>query len=115
MSLEEDVTWLMSICKKPESFKYLEPSCHAFSIFFALQGKTYSKQELAKLSMCGIVATLANMTDKDKFHNLDPQSFLQVANMFVDEEDDGKNYNILISKITEETNINTKEEGKSDA
>jgi hypothetical protein len=55
------------------------------------------------------------MTDKDKFHNLDPQSFLQVANMFVDEEDDGKNYNILISKITEETNINTKEEGKSDA
>jgi hypothetical protein len=115
MSLEEDVTWLLSICKKPESLKYLEPCAHAFSIFFSLQGKVYSELELAKLSMCGIIATLANMTDKDKFHNLDPQSFLQVANMFLDEEDDGKNYNILISKIIGETNINTDQEGKTDA
>lgn len=115
MSLEEDVSWLLSICKKPTSLKYLEPTAHAFSIFFSLQGKIYSELELVKLSMCGILATLANMTDKDRFHNLDPRSFLQVSNMFLDEEDDGKNYNSLISKIASETNINTSQEEKSDA
>ncbi len=114
MSLEDDVTWLLSICKKPASLKYLEPCAHAFSIFFSLQGKVFEEQEIAKLSMMGIVATTARMTDNDKFHNLDPQSFLQVANVLLDEEDTGKNYNKLVSKIVGETSINTEQEGKSD-
>lgn len=99
MSLEEDTIWLLSICKKPESLKYLEPCAHAFSIFFSLQGKSYTEIEIAKLSMVGIVATTARMNDNDRFHNLDPQSFLQVANALLDEEDTGENYNKLIAKI----------------
>jgi hypothetical protein len=99
MSLEEDTIWLLSICKKPESLKYLEPSAHAFSIFLSLQGKEYTEQEIAKLSMIGIVATTARLNDNDKFHHLDPQSFVQVANALLDEEDTGENYNKLISKI----------------
>jgi hypothetical protein len=101
MTLEQDVEWLVSICKKPASLKYLEPSAHAFSIFFALQNKSYDEQEVAKLSMMGIVATTARLTDNDKFHSIDPQAFLQVANMLLDEEDDGTNYNKLIGKIYE--------------
>jgi hypothetical protein len=114
MSLEEDVTWLLSICKKPESLKYLEPSAHAFSIFLSMQGKTFDDLEIAKLSMVGIVATTARLNDNDRFHNLDPQSFLQVANMLLDEEDNGENYNKLVSKIVGETSINIEQEDKSD-
>lgn len=113
MSLEQDVEWLISICKKPASLKYLEPSAHAFSIYFSLQNKQYSEEELAKLSMMGIVATTARLNDADKFHTLDPQSFLQVANMLLDEDDNGDNYNKLMAKITQGTNINTIQEDDS--
>ena len=117
MSLEDDVTWLLMICKKPKKpsdFNYLEPTAHAFSIFFSLQGKIYDEQEIAKLAMVGIVATTARMNDNDRFHNLDPQSFLQVANVLLDESDTGENYNKLVSKIIDGTSINTGQEGKSD-
>lgn len=102
MTLEDDVTWLLSVCKKPESLKYLEPCAHAFSIFFSMQGKEYKEDEIAKLSMMGIVATTARMNDNNRFHNLDPQSFLQVANALLDEADTGEHYNALVSKIIEE-------------
>ena len=109
MSLEEDITWLLSICKKPESLKYLEPTAHAFSIFFALRKdidpnreSEYTELEVAKLSMVGIVATTARLNDNNKFHSLDPQSFLQVANMLLDEKHDGTNYAALVKKVTNE-------------
>ena len=114
MTLESDVEWLTSICKKPESLKFLEPTAHAFSIFFALQGKMLDEQELAKLAMVGIVATTARIVDKDKFHMVDPQAFLQISNFMLDEEDDGKNYNKLLSKILAETSINIDQEEKKD-
>lgn len=114
MSLEEDVLWLMSICKKPNSLKYLEPGAHVVSILSALQGVSYTEEEIAKLSMVGIIATTARMNNEERFHNLDPQSFLQVANNLLDEEDDGKNYNKLVSKILGETSINMEQEGQSD-
>lgn len=114
MSLEDDLIWLMSICKKPSSLKYLEPSAHVISILSLMQGTSYTDEEIAKLSMVGIVATTARLNNEERFHTLDPRSFLQVANILLDEEDDGKNYNKLVAKIQGETSINMEQEGQSD-
>ena len=116
MALREDIEWLLSICQKPKDLKYLEPCAHAFSVFFSLQGNSpYAPDEIAKLSMVGIIATTARMNNEDKFHQLDPQSFLQVANILLDDEDlDGIRYNLLIGKIMSVNDINTKGEGETE-
>ena len=112
MTLQEDVEWLCSVCKKPDKLSYLEPTAHAFSIFFALKNdNTYEKIELMKLSMVGILATMAKMNNEEKFHTIHPQAFLQLANMFIDEEDNGERYNQLISKLTGQSLINIPKEG----
>jgi hypothetical protein len=113
MALQEDIQWLLSICQVPKDLNYLEPGAHAFSIFFALQGKELEKSEITKLSMLGIIATTARMNNAERFHQLDPYSFLQVANMLLDEDDNGDNYNKLITKIVPPVDINTELEDTS--
>ena len=60
---------------------------------------TFDDQELAKLSLIGLIAMHLRKLDEKKFMELSPYAYLQVANHCLDEEDDGKNFNILLNKL----------------
>jgi hypothetical protein len=98
--LEQDVEWIMERCPKLNSLAILEPSAQAIAIMFAIAGEMpLNDKEIAKLSLVGLIATHMRKLDEQKFHELSPQAYLQVANYYLDPEDTGEGYKTLITKL----------------
>jgi hypothetical protein len=101
MTLEEDVTWIMERCPKLNSLAVLEPSAQAIAIMLAIGGNNpFNEQEMAKLSLVGIIAMHCRKIDEERFQTLSPYAYLQIANAYIDENDtSGVNYKELVNKI----------------
>jgi hypothetical protein len=101
--LEQDVTWVMERCPKLNSLAILEPTAQAIAImlsFRATGDKSFlDEMELAKLSLVGIIAMHCRQTDEQKFQTIDPEAYLQVANYYLDPDDQGVKYKELLIKL----------------
>lgn len=98
--LESDVEWIMERCPKLNSLSILEPTAQALAIMFAINNSApFTEKEIAKLSLVGLIATHMRKLDEQKFNELSPFAYLQVANYFLDPDDNGTGYKDLIAKI----------------
>lgn len=102
-NLEEDVTWVMERCPKLNSLAVLEPTAQALAIMLSLakdaQLMPFDEKEFAKLSLVGIIAMHCRQLDEQRFQTISPLAYLQVANYYLDQDDDGSKYKALISKL----------------
>lgn len=99
-TLEQDVEWIMERCPKLNTLAVLEPSAQAIAILFAINGSApFNDKEIAKMSLVGIIAMHIRQLDEEKFNLLSPLAYTQVANYYLDPDDDGTNYKNLITKI----------------
>lgn len=102
-NLEQDVTWVMERCPKLNSLSVLEPTAQALAIMMSLSKDSdkmpFDEKEIAKLSLVGIIAMHCRQLDESKFQEISPQAYIQVANYYLDQDDDGANYKALITKL----------------
>jgi hypothetical protein len=100
-SLEEDIAWIMERCPKLNSLSVLEPSAQAIAIMLAIgESNPFNDQEIAKMSLTGIIAMHCRKIDEERFQSISPYAYLQVANAYIDPNDiNGDNYNAIIDKI----------------
>jgi hypothetical protein len=101
--LEQDVTWVMERCPNLNSLAILEPTAQSLAILCSLcsdaPNMPFTDKDIAKLSLVGIIAMHCRKEDEEKFQNIMPQAYIQVANHYLDPDDDGSNYKSLLSKI----------------
>ena len=102
-NIEQDVTWVMERCPKLNSLAVLEPSAQALAIMMSLskdsENLPFNEKEIAKLSLVGIIAMHCRQLDEAKFQEISPYAYIQVANYYLDQDDDGTNYKALINKL----------------
>ena len=102
--LHQDVAWVMERCPKLNSLSILEPTAQAIAIMLSMCGDGEIKNpldnmEVAKLSLVGIIAMHSRQLDEEKFQNISPYAYLQVANHYLDPDDDGTNFKELVHKL----------------
>lgn len=102
--IEKDVTWVMERCPKLNSLSVLEPTAQAIAIMLSVCEADgyipFNDQEIAKLSLVGLIAMHCRQLDEEKFQTISPYAYIQVANYCMDPEDVfGKKYEELISKL----------------
>jgi len=102
--LQDDVTWVMERCPKLNSLAILEPTAQSIAIMLSICGNgaiqnPLDHMEIAKLSLVGIIAMHARQLDEEKFQTISPYAYLQVANHYLDPDDDGKNFKEIVNKL----------------
>jgi hypothetical protein len=102
--LQDDVTWVMERCPKLNTLAVLEPTAQAIAIMLSICGdgaieNPLDHMEIAKLSLVGIIAMHARQVDEEKFQTISPYAYLQVANHYLDPDDEGNNFKEMVRKL----------------
>lgn len=102
--LHQDVAWVMERCPNLNSLAILEPTAQSIAIMLSMCGEgkiqnPLDHMEVAKLSLVGIIAMHLRQLDEEKFQTISPYAYLQVANHYLDPDDDGTNFKELVGKL----------------
>jgi hypothetical protein len=80
----DDMKWLLEIVKKAPDIKFLEPSMQSLGLLFAYTENSFETEDLLILSLAGHIATLARISDNEKFSEIRPEVYFELAQYFVD-------------------------------
>jgi len=99
--LKSDIQWLMLVCPEKPAVDYIEPAAQAIGIIQSFsRNPKFDQKEIMKLSMAGWIGMKARKADEKRFQETDPYSFIHLANHLVDPNDNGDNYEKLITKLS---------------
>jgi hypothetical protein len=102
----EDVKWLIKSFPTAPDVKFLESGIQAFAIFQGVNlGINWDEHDLIKLTLAGFIASRARMLDEERFSNISPHVYYQVAQYLVERDykgqpDTPENFEMFIRKIT---------------
>lgn len=98
--LKNDIEWIMSIYTDMPAMDLIEPAAQSLGIMQSLS-KTpiFDQKEIIKISISGWLGAKARKVDEKRFQDTSPYAFLHVANHLVDRDDNGENYQLLITKL----------------
>lgn len=83
-NIEKQVEWLLSVVSRPPEIKFLEQSIQTLAIFFAFNNIEIEEKHIVILALAGHIAMRARLADEEKFLEVIPESYFQVAHYFCD-------------------------------
>ena len=77
-----DFNWVLECNKTPPDIKFLEPTIQSISLLYALKNNdALDDQDLVKLALSGYVTMRCRLVDEERFKNIDPHLYLQIAQL----------------------------------
>lgn len=101
----DDVKWLVKLFPTAPDVKFLESSIQSFAIFMGINPSIqWDEHDLIKLTLAGYIAARARMIDEDRFTNIYPHVYYQVAQYLVEKDykgvpDTPENFERFMKKI----------------
>jgi hypothetical protein len=101
----EDVKWLIKSFPRAPDVKFLEAGIQSFAIFQGINSSiNWDEHDLIKLTLAGYIAARARMLDENRFTEIDPHVYYQVAQYLVERDykglpDTPENFEKFMGKV----------------